>query len=267
MRSFRFTSLFAAALALLASVAHGSTIAVTDLSGDVQVTQGGKTSKLAKGAFISSGATLSTGPSATISLAFSNGATFSVGKDTVLSIEEFSQRGGAGIVDPSKLTKEPTASRTILNLRKGQLTGDIKPLNLPAGSVFKIKTPAGPLTIKGTTINLSVQETTNGTYVVNYTIAEGSGLVEPTTVNAVDLGSGQSVTVTIDGDKVVVSNVENLTAAQKAVVQQIVSGLKAALGTTTFNTGATNNSGTFTFQAETQRVTGTEGTAGFKKSE
>lgn len=264
MRSLRFTSLITVALAFLATIAQASSISVTGVSGDVQVTQGGKTSTLSKGANLGRGATLATG-GGTTSIAFSNGATLSVAAGTVLSIEEYSQRGGAGIVDPKKLSKEPTASRTILNLRKGQITGDIKPLNLPAGSVFKVKTPAGPLSIKGTTIDVSVTETSSGSFVVKYSIVEGSGVVEPITVNAVGLGNGQAVTITIDGDKVVVSDVQNLSPAQIALVNQVVAGLQAALGNTTFNTGSSPNSGAFIIQSETPRVTGTEGTGDFSE--
>ncbi len=264
MRTYRLPSILATAFAFVATIAHASTIAVTEITGDVQVTQGGKTSALAKGATLGSGATLATGPTGSASIAFSNGALLSVTSGTVLSIEEYSQRGGAGTVDPSKLTKEPTASRTILNLRKGHLTGEIKQLNLPAGSVFKVKTPAGPLSIKGTIINVDVTETTNGSYTITYSIVEGSGLVEPTTVVSVDLGNGQSITVTIDGDKVTVGDIKNLSPAQIAQANQIVAALKTALGTTTFNTGSAGSTGTITIQTDTDNVTGIQG-SGFNR--
>jgi hypothetical protein len=107
------------------------------------------------GSLLSEGQVVTTGASASVLFVLSNGATVSLGADSILGLEQFSQQPFGDTFKLSTLAAEPSTSTTRLNLVRGELISDVKKLNKGAGSSFSIKTPVGAAGIRGTAFRLA----------------------------------------------------------------------------------------------------------------
>jgi len=107
------------------------------------------------GSLLTEGQVITTGAGASVLFVLSNGATVSLGADSVLSLEQFSQQPFGESYKMSALSAEPSTSTTRLNLVRGELISDVKKLKKDAGSSFSIQTPVGAAGIRGTAFRIA----------------------------------------------------------------------------------------------------------------
>jgi FecR protein len=107
------------------------------------------------GSLLTEGQVITTGAGASVLFVLSNGATVSLGADSVLALEQFTQQPFGESYKMSTLSAEPSTSTTRLNLLRGELISDVKKLNKTGGSSFQIKTPVGAAGIRGTAFRIA----------------------------------------------------------------------------------------------------------------
>jgi len=132
-------------------------IAVMRVTGEAYVFQAGDTLRFAlrAGSLVNAGQQIATGPKANVMLAFSNGATVTIGENAVIAVDEFTQAPFSEMFKMAETTKEPSISKTRLNLVRGEVLANVKKLNTNEGSFFEVKTPIGIAGIRGTTFEIS----------------------------------------------------------------------------------------------------------------
>jgi len=83
-------------------------------------------------------------------LVFSNGTTLKVLEGTELAVVKFRQAAFDEKAEGTylRLSKDPSRSNVLLDLRKGTLQGEVKKLNTEAGSSFVVLTPAGAVDVR-----------------------------------------------------------------------------------------------------------------------
>ena len=110
------------------SASQPGQIKAAKVTGTVTAIKDGTTINVASGTELSQGYTVTTGKNSSVVLVFSNGATLNLAGETSLAIDEFTQDPFADEVAVSKMTAEPSTSRTKLNLSRGELVGNVKKL-------------------------------------------------------------------------------------------------------------------------------------------
>jgi hypothetical protein len=156
---------------------------VAKVTGMATAVKDGNTIILKNGTELTQGYVVNTGKNSSVVLAFSNGATLNLAADTSLAIDEFTQDPFAEDQSVSKLTSEPTTSKTKLNLSRGELVGNVKKLNYDAGSSFSIQTPVGAAGIRGTTFRIIFRPDGTGKAFFSLTTLEGNVVLAAGTVN------------------------------------------------------------------------------------
>lgn len=176
-------------VALLCSPAEAQTaslpgqIKAVKVTGTVTATKDGNTITVQSGSDLGQGYVVNTGKNSSVVLVFSNGATLNLAQETSLAIDEFTQDPFAEEVAVSKMTAEPSTSRTKLNLSRGELVGNVKKLNYDAGSSFNIQTPVGAAGIRGTTFRIVFRPDGTGKAFFSLTTVEGNVVLASGTVN------------------------------------------------------------------------------------
>jgi hypothetical protein len=137
--------------------------------------------QLKPGDMLTESDTITTGKESLAVLVFMNGSSVKVGADSKLRIEEFKMDPLGEDISAAKLDREPSKSKTTLDLQFGEMVGDVKKLNYEAGSSFKIKTPVGAAGIRGTTFRIVFRPTGDGrTFTFQLATAEGNVAFEGT---------------------------------------------------------------------------------------
>jgi hypothetical protein len=126
---------------------------------------------------------VNTDKNSSVVLVFSNGATMNLAQETSLAIDEFTQDPFADEISVAQLTAEPSASRTRLNLSRGELVGNVKKLNYDAGSSFEVQTPVGAAGIRGTTFRIIFRPDGTGKAFFSLTTLEGNVVLASGSVN------------------------------------------------------------------------------------
>ena len=150
------------------------------------------------GTLLVEGQTITTGPGASVLFVLSNGATVSLGADSVLALEQFSQQPFAQAFTMSAAVAEPSMSSTRLNLVRGELISDVKKLNKAANSSFSIKTPVGAAGIRGTAFQLTFRPQGDR---ANYSLVMLEGAIEQT------FGSRSRPVQVLQGKQLVVNSI------------------------------------------------------------
>jgi hypothetical protein len=158
-------------------------IRVAKVTGMATAVKDGNTITLQNGTELTQGYVVNTGKNSSVVLVFSNGATLNLAADTSLAIDEFTQDPFAEELSVSKLTSEPSTSKTKLNLSRGELVGNVKKLNYDAGSSFSIQTPVGAAGIRGTTFRIIFRPDGTGKAFFSLTTVEGNVVLAAGTVN------------------------------------------------------------------------------------
>ncbi|MEY3775111.1 MAG: hypothetical protein RLZZ129_1891 [Verrucomicrobiota bacterium] len=153
------------------------------VTGSVSATKDGVTIAVTRGTELSQGYVINTAKNSSVVLVFSNGATMNLAQETSLAIDEFTQDPFADEISVAQLTAEPSASRTRLNLSRGELVGNVKKLNYDAGSSFEVQTPVGAAGIRGTTFRLVFRPDGSGKAFFSLTTLEGNVVLASGSVN------------------------------------------------------------------------------------
>ncbi len=190
-------------------------IKAAKVTGTVTAIKDGTTITVESGTELSQGYTVTTGKNSSVVLVFSNGATLNLAGETSLAIDEFTQDPFAEEVAVSKMTAEPSTSRTKLNLSRGELVGNVKKLNYDAGSSFNIQTPVGAAGIRGTTFRIVFRPDGTGKAFFSLTTVEGNVVLAAGTVN---LPSETSVPDNKEVEVVIDVNVDATTGAVTVAV-------------------------------------------------
>ena len=151
--------------------------------------------------------TVVTGKDSSVVLVFMNGSSIQLGADTRLKIDEFKMEKLDQEILPSKLTKEPSVSKTALNLAYGEIVGDVKKLNTAGGSTYSIKTPVGAAGIRGTVFRIVFRPTSDGK-AFTFQLSTSEGLV---VLEGVTKGTGTPVDVPADKEIVVTGDINLVT--------------------------------------------------------
>jgi hypothetical protein len=156
---------------------------------------------LTDGAKISQGSIVTTGKGSSVVLIFSNGATLSLGTDSALDIETFTQDPFKSAISGT-MTAEPTTSTTKLNLTKGELVSKVAKLNTSRGSTFNVATPVGAAGIRGTVFRIVYRPDGAGHATFSLVTLEGRVVVTlakgVVTAPPVEVTAGKEVAVTVD---------------------------------------------------------------------
>ncbi len=219
--------------------------------GTVTATKEGATLAVTNGTELSEGYVVNTGRGSSVVLVFSNGATMNLAQDSSLAIDEFTQDPFADEVAVADLTAEPTASRTRLNLSRGELVGNVKKLNYDAGSRFEVHTPVGAAGIRGTTFRIVFRPDGTGKAFFSLITSEGNVVLTAGSINlptetsvpdnkavevlidiAVDPATG-AISLAMDGAPPVVI-VEDASALSLAQIAELAQQILEAAATVAF---------------------------------
>jgi hypothetical protein len=154
-----------------------------------------KVHRLTSGDILTEKYTLTTADASSVILIFSNGSTLLVDANTELSIKQFLQepfKTNAEYV--SQLEAEPSTSNTLLYLKEGKITGNVKRLSIVQGSSYDIATPIGVAGIRGTIFEMTVRPNE-----MKFAIPTGDAFLIPSIGN----NDGQYFTVTTNNVAIV----------------------------------------------------------------
>ena len=151
---------------------------------------------------IHQGSVVSTGKESSVVLIFGNGATVSLGTESLLDIQQFIMDPFSSNLDMSKVTEEPTRSATKLNLTRGELVGKVAKLKKEQGSTFSVSTPVGAAGLRGTVFRIVYRPDGSGKAFFSMTTLEGNvevSLVATGSVTApVTVTDNKEVSVSVD---------------------------------------------------------------------
>jgi hypothetical protein len=187
---------------------------------------------------LSAGDIVVTGKESSVVLVFSNGSTVSIGQDSRVSVDEFTQDPFAEDVKLSELKEEPTTSHTKLKLTYGELVGNVKKLN--GASTFEVQTPVGAAGIRGTTFRLVYRPTGNGQAFFTLSTASGIVIFQGSTGAPVSVPANQQVDIqvtvnpTTGAVQVQVNSTGISDEAKQAIAEQVQQAIQV-LGVTNFN--------------------------------
>ena len=197
--------------------------------------------KLKSNDSLAAGDVVTTLDDSSVVLVFSNGSTVTIGQNSKVSVDTFTQDPFAADVNLSQAKEEPSPSHTKLNLAYGELVGNVKHLN--NASTFDIQTPVGAAGIRGTTFRLVYRPTGNGQAFFTLSTASGTVIFTGSTGTSVPISVGASqevsIQVTINDatgavQSVQVAPTETISDADKNVIgQQVTAGIES-LGVTNF---------------------------------
>lgn len=148
-------------------------VVVAQMTGEVAAGNGEQMKPVKADERVRIGSIITTGRKSLATLAFSNGVTVQLGSESELEIEEFGQETFSESVKVADLKKEPTISRTRLRLVRGDVSVEVKPLNVPRGSTFLLAIPAGTLRVREGMFRAMVRMSDLGLGVCTLELASG----------------------------------------------------------------------------------------------
>jgi len=176
-------------------------VVVTDLTGEVAVTVSGQRRVPKPDERVRIGSTLTTGRKSLFTVTLSNGSTVQLGSESEIELEEFGQAPVSGSVKLAELREEPTLSRTRLNLLRGDVVIEVKPLKVARGSSFHLTLSAGTLRISDGTVRARVQMSDLGLGVAEVELTKGRADFEVTGGAVVPVPAGGKLAFALEVDK------------------------------------------------------------------
>ncbi len=176
-------------------------VVVSDVTGEVAVTVSGQRRVPKPDERLRLGSTLTTGRKSLFTVTLSNGATVQLGSESEVELEEFGQAPVPGNVKLAELREEPTLSRTRLNLLRGDVVLEVKPLKVARGSSFHLTLAAGTLRISEGTVRARVQMSDLGLGVATVELTKGRADFEVAGGNVVTLPAGGTLAFALEVDK------------------------------------------------------------------
>jgi hypothetical protein len=135
--------------AMTASAAELASAKITEVTGSVtKYASNGQQTRLAPGAILKEGDSITTAPLSGAKLVFSNGSEMTVEENTSVNISKLQQEAFSGNNSYQQLEADPSKSQTLLELNYGKLSGHVKQLR--PDSMFHVQTPLGTAAIRGT---------------------------------------------------------------------------------------------------------------------
>lgn len=129
-------------------------ILVSDVVGRLSVTSGEIIDRpIATGTALAQGVTLTTGPKSLAKFAFFDGTTVKAAQETEWGVVEFTVDPSAPIPEKGSVDVRSQA-RTKLRFERGEIELKVMPLDFQRGARFQVETPAGIVSIRGTTFRL-----------------------------------------------------------------------------------------------------------------
>lgn len=187
---------------------------------------------------LSQGDVVVTAKGSSVILVFSNGSTASLGPDSRLAVDEFSQDPFDQDVKLADIKEEPTTSHTKLNLTYGELVGNVK--KLKRASTFQVQTPVGAAGIRGTTFRLIYRPTGTGQAFFSLSTESGVVVFQGTTGVPIMVGANQEVDIQVTIDettgqvKSVQVTTQGLSDADRQAIEEAVTLAIESLSETEF---------------------------------
>lgn len=161
--------------------------------------KGGSKEPAAVGAKLGSGSSVTTGKDGTVVLLFSNGSTFTVEPETAFRVDEFLQEPfDQEKTDFRALEREPSSSRTRMQLTEGSIVGNIR--KLASGSRMEVATPIGVAGIRGTIVRITVSEA-NGEITVKIDLTNGRVVFEVIDGRTINVREQTTVIIKLQRDR------------------------------------------------------------------
>ncbi|MBI3884560.1 MAG: FecR domain-containing protein [Opitutae bacterium] len=247
-RLFVGAAMFAALCLVASAQIQPGAIKAARVQNDVQkVLADGKSTPIKDGDLLTENDTLVTGANSSVVLVFMNGSTVQVGANTKLAVEEFKMDPFAEDIAVGKLDKEPSTSRTTLNVTYGEIVGNVKKLS--KGSSYNVHTPVGAAGIRGTTFRIALTpipgttsfaltlSTAEGVVLFTGTTPAGTAPATPVEVSAgTEVGATIDVTPTATGATAQVSATTTISPEATAVINAVAAAIQQAQQTTVFTT-------------------------------
>ncbi|MSU48213.1 MAG: hypothetical protein EXS37_03830 [Opitutus sp.] len=159
-------------------------ILVSEVVGRLSLSSAGSDeTPILAGTALRQGATLKTGNGSRATFAFSDGTIVKERDDSEWSVDEFavdpsalrprSEPQVAGRSDVSRPTDELSVSRTKLRFNRGEIEVQVLPLDFSRGARFQVETPAGIVSIRGTTFQLRLRPVGDDSTEFSVTVFEG----------------------------------------------------------------------------------------------
>jgi len=176
-------------------------VIVADVTGETAVVAGGQRRVPKLEERLRVGSTLSTGRKSLLTVTLSNGTSVQLGSESELELEEFGQAPVSGSVKLAELKEEPTLSRTRLNLLRGDVILEVKPLKVARGSSFHLTLAAGTLRIAEGTVRARVQMSDLGLGVATLELVQGKAEFEMSGGAFAPVPSGTKLAFALEVDK------------------------------------------------------------------
>ncbi len=122
---------------------------LAEVTGEVDVVTDNKARKAKADEPVKAESVVRTGRKAMATLLLSNGTTLKLAPESEVEIEEFLQAPSGGSVKAADLKEEPSVSRALVRLRRGEVRVAVKPLKAARGSVFALTLAAGTVRTTG----------------------------------------------------------------------------------------------------------------------
>lgn len=171
---------------------------VVDVVGEPTVVVGGEEKPLKLEDRLRAELTFKTTRRSTVAVEFSNGALLKLGSDSEVAVEEFYQQPHSQPGKVAEWKEEPSPSRTLLRLVRGDLTVNVKPLKLARGSSFTLELIAGTLRIREGAVSARVQMTELGIGLCTLRLESGAAEFEPVGGKPMPVAAGKRLELAVE---------------------------------------------------------------------
>ncbi len=132
-----------------------------------------------------------------------------LGAQSELVVEEFQQDPFAAMIKLSESEQEPSRSRTVLALNRGELVGSVKALKYDLGSSFTIQSPVGEMAVRGApaVYRMVFRSSGAGQAFFNLSCAKGNVVFQPPQsatsegrgrITGLSIPAGQEIAITVN---------------------------------------------------------------------
>lgn len=201
---------------LLAQTQAGAIKAARVTGAVTKASANGTETPLTENAILIETDSIRTAGGASVVLVFANGSSVHVGENSRLAIEEFKMDPLDETIAVANLTREPSVSKTRLNLSYGEMVGNVKTLN--SASSYDVRTPIGAAGIRGTTFRIFLRFDAQGR--ADFSLATSEGLVNFVASGSVQISGGEQAQVPAGTEVTAVVTVDPTSGAIQSVTIQ-----------------------------------------------
>lgn len=182
------------------SLPRPGAVVISEVVGSVRAGVGDERREVKADDRVRVGSTVATGRKSIATVTLSNGAILNLGADSEIEIEEFGQAPFSGSAKVVEMKEEPSLSRTRLRLVRGDVTVQVKRLNLSRGSSFLLTMLAGTVRLGEGEFRAMVQMSDMGLGVCTLELRRGSAEFEllGSAFTSVPLGRKLAFAVEVD---------------------------------------------------------------------